>query len=228
MTKTYTIRGRSDGFGAQYHGVMSGIAYCSFMNYKYIHTPFNKMGHRESPKALSDFIGIPVLPIPDKIDISKGHEQIVNKSRTPDKYYTTEVIETIRNHYYSTEKPIIENNDIAIHIRRGDVNSNTKGRYTGNSYYKKVIDSLLEKYPDYNINVFSEGKEEDFNELRHERVSLKLNVDIETTFHSLVSAKVLVMAKSSFSYCAAILNTNTIFYLDFWNKPLAHWNKNYF
>ena len=179
MTKTYTITGKSDGFGAQYQGVMSGIAYCSFMNYKYIHTPFNKMGHRESPKALSDFIGIPVLPIPDKIDISKGHEQIVHESRTPDKYYTTEVIETIRNHYYSTEKPIIENNDIAIHIRRGDVNSNTKGRYTGNSYYKKVIDSLLEKYPDYNINVFSEGKEEEFNELRHERVSLKLNVDIE-------------------------------------------------
>ena len=111
---------------------------------------------------------------------------------------------------------------------RGVKIHHVSNEYKSFSLYIIAYNKFKKLYPDYNINVFSEGKEEEFNELRHERVSLKLNVDIETTFHSLVSAKVLVMAKSSFSYCAAILNTNTIFYLNFWHKPLAHWNKNSF
>jgi hypothetical protein len=31
MTKNYTIRGKTDGFGAQYHAIMSGIVYCKFI-----------------------------------------------------------------------------------------------------------------------------------------------------------------------------------------------------
>jgi hypothetical protein len=33
------------------------------------------------------------------------------------------------------------------------------------------------------------------------------------------------MAKSSFSYSAAILNPNKIYYINFWHKPLNHWVK---
>ena len=29
----YTITGKTDGFGAQYQAIMSGIAYCKFKNY---------------------------------------------------------------------------------------------------------------------------------------------------------------------------------------------------
>ena len=36
----YTIVGKTDGFGAQYQAILSGIAYCKFKNYIYIHTPF--------------------------------------------------------------------------------------------------------------------------------------------------------------------------------------------
>ena len=44
MTK-YTISGKSDGFGAQYQSIMSGIAYCNYMNYQYIHTPMKILSH---------------------------------------------------------------------------------------------------------------------------------------------------------------------------------------
>ena len=39
----------------------------------------------------------------------------------------------------------------------------------------------------------------------------------------MVLAKILVTAKSSFSYCAAILNPNKIYYINFWHKSLNHW-----
>ena len=39
----------------------------------------------------------------------------------------------------------------------------------------------------------------------------------------MVKAKILVIAKSRFSYCAGILNSNKIYYMIFWHKPLNHW-----
>ena len=57
--KTLTIKGKCDGFGAQYQAIMSGIAYSNYMNYKYIHTPFQKIAHDGNVEELNKFIGIP-------------------------------------------------------------------------------------------------------------------------------------------------------------------------
>jgi len=118
----YTICGKSDGFGAQYQAIMSGIAYCA----------------------------------------AEGLTSLV-----------------------------IDDVDIAIHIRRGDVSSGN--RYTTNEAYKQIITKLQQSYPGHPIKIFSEGHSDDFQELS---AKLCLNMDIQTTFHSLVTAKVLVTAKS--------------------------------
>tara|TARA_B110000008_G_scaffold171578_1_gene171226 strand:+ start:708 stop:1382 length:675 start_codon:yes stop_codon:yes gene_type:complete len=220
--KTLTIKGKSDGFGAQYQAILSGIAYCNYMNYKYIHTPFSRMSHNENITNLNQFIGIPPSN-ETQIDIIEKCCGDVHFSKNPDIYYTPEVLTMIRTYYYSTNKPNIKNPDIAIHIRRGDVKENNEKRFTNNDQYKQIISVLLETYPNYNITIFSEGKKEDFNDFINERIYFQLNTDIEDTFHSLVSAKILVTAKSSFSYCAALLNNNDIYYLPFWHNPLKHW-----
>lgn len=220
--KTLTIKGKSDGFGAQYQAILSGIAYCNYMNYKYIHTPFSRMSHNENITNLNQFIGIPPNN-ETQIDIIEKCCRDVHCSKNPEIYYTPEVLTTIRHYYYSTNKPNIIIPDIAIHIRRGDVKENNEKRFTNNDQYKQIISVLLETYPNYNITIFSEGKKEDFNDFIHERIYFQLNTDIEETFHSLVSAKILVTAKSSFSYCAALLNNNDIYYLQFWHNPLKHW-----
>ena len=36
MQKVYTITGKTDGFGAQYQAIMSGIAICKYKNYEYL------------------------------------------------------------------------------------------------------------------------------------------------------------------------------------------------
>jgi len=223
--KNYTITGKKDGFGAQYQAIMSGIANCKFKNYNYIHTPFKIIGHCGDIKSLNNFIGIPNLLCRNniKIDITKPYSPEVHWSLCPSKYYTNDTIALLRNYYYTTSKPVIEKVDIAIHIRRGDVNNEKSKRYTSNSYYNKIIKFLNNKYPKYNIVIFSEGSIENFNELNGKNISFKLNKSIEETFHSLVSAKILVTAKSSFSYSAAILNSNEIYYINFWHKPLKNW-----
>tara|TARA_B110000211_G_C13901292_1_gene474075 strand:- start:31 stop:849 length:819 start_codon:yes stop_codon:yes gene_type:complete len=222
--KTYTITGKKDGFGAQYQAIMSGIAYSNYMNYIYVHTPFYEVEHTQDIKSLNKFIGIPFNNNNKNIDIVQEYSASVHNSQHPSKYYTRQVLDKIRKLYHSNSKPNINNIDIAIHIRRGDVNKNSNSnRYTNNNKYKKYIDYFLKKYPKYNITIFSQGNETDFQNLKHSKVSFDLNSNVEKTFHSLVMAKVLLISKSSFSYSSALLNKNTIYYIDFWHKPLQHW-----
>ena len=174
---------------------------------------------------MSNFIGIPILPNHNdiKIDIKEKFSNLVHNSNRPSRFYTKEAIDILKKYYYSTPKPDICNIDIAIHIRRGDVGKGN--RFTPNSYYNKIIKFLNSKYPEYKITIFSEGKLKNFSNISGNNINFKLNTDIRETFHSLVSAKVLVTAKSSFSYSAAILNSNEIYYINFWHKPLDHWRK---
>jgi hypothetical protein len=219
----YTISGKTDGFGAQYHAMMSGIALCENKKYVYIHTPFKQMEHGVNIEKLNEFIGIKGETAPCTIKEEWSRE--VHDSLTPSIYYTDKVIKIIRDAYYSTPKPKISAGiDIAIHIRRGDV-SNRKNaeRFTSNTEYAQIIRSLKLLYPSYNILIFSEGDVADFADLNLDSSYFRLNTDVMETFHSLVSAKVLVIAKSSFSYAAAILNKNIIYYADFWHKPFVHW-----
>jgi hypothetical protein len=231
MQKIYTITGKTDGFGAQYQAIMSGIAICKYKNYEYLHTPIKKINNVKTINEINEinkFIGIKNKNDNKSIDIKEEFSYEVHTSSNPSIYYTKEVINIIRNYYYSTSKPDIENIDIAIHIRRGDVIKNTFGpgkidRFTDDNFYTEIINKLLIKYPTYIINIYSEGKVEDFSIKGHDRLRFHLNRDLITTYHSLVKAKVLIMAKSSLSYSAGILNENKIYYIDFWHKKLDDW-----
>jgi hypothetical protein len=220
----YTITGKTDGFGSQYHAVMSGVAICAKYNAVYLHTPFVKMEHGEDVDELNRFIGIPASRSQECISEKFSGE--VHYSDRPSLYYTPSVLQTLRSWYYSTEKPKIQSPDIAIHIRRGDVTkSDHPGRFTENTFYVNVMKRLKEFYPTYSILIFSEGSLADFAEFQLPPQCFKLSTNIKETFHSLVKAKILVMSKSSFSYAAAILNENSVYYEEFWHKPLDGWLK---
>ena len=228
MTTYYTITGKNDGFGAQYQAILSGVAYCNYNNYIYIHTPFIQMDHNVDINKANKFIGINTTLCDNSCNIIiKTYEPIVHDSTTPSIYYTNKVLEYIRSCYFSSKKPSIDMVDIAIHIRRGDVsNVENKKRYIDNSVYIKIINTLKERYKDYTITIFSEGVYEDFIDLGLEENCFKLNMDVFKTFHSLVTSKVLIQSFSSFSYCAGLINRNTIYHYDtFWHKRLDHWLK---
>ena len=171
---------------------------------------------------MNEFIGIPTSST-SIVNVSEYETSTVHETSVPDIYYTDDVIQQIKDFYNSTPKPTLDVNDIVIHIRRGDITARNHDRYTHNHVYKQIIKQLNEKYPTYKITIHSQGNIEDFSDLFSDNVSFSLNKELRVTFHSMATAKVLVMSKSSLSYSAAILNGNDVYYIPFWHKPLSRW-----
>lgn len=147
------------------------------------------------------------------------------------------LIPQIQNKYsISTKKSILyfdaSKINIAIHLRRGEVTKERYSkRYTDNNFVMNIIQDistlLNNKKQNLTFHIFTNGDKEDFFD--HPNIVFHQNECPFTAFHHMVSADVLIMAKSSFSYCAALFSKGTILYLPFWNKPLKNWivvNKN--
>jgi len=220
-----TIKGRDDGFGSQYLAIMSGIAACAHEGYYYHHTPINVIEHNIYKEDLNEFIGIKnsSKKIPINMHTILQYDE-ANYSPNPSIYYTQKVLKTIRNHYFKTPKPKIKYLDIALHIRRGDVNGSAGDRFTTFDTIIEYLPLIKKKYPSYKVTVVSEGHREDFEPLETYCDDFLLNGEIRTSYHSLVTAKVLIMAKSGFSYTSGILSENIVYYEDFWHHSLDHWH----
>jgi len=230
--KIITITGKGDGFGAQFQAIMSGFAFARYNACIYRHTAFKSLTHYNHPIEMNNFCGFKSDKDDNpnhKVDITDDYIKPVHRSCTPYIFYTQDVLDEMRELYMTTEKPSECKYDVAIHIRRGDVISNSKIRdiqirYTSNELYLAVMNFIRKKYNNISFCIYSEGNEEDFELLKNDDVVFSLNKNIKNTFHEMVTAKILVMAKSSFSYCAALLSQGEIFYIPFWHRPLKHWN----
>ena len=269
--KTLTIRGKTDGFGAQYNAILSGFAFCDNReDFTYVHTPFYSISHgwgwvndvepmrswEKRTNTLNEFIGFPYkkgkLTNGRAVDVvfKKGVYSVFKDSR-PSNWYTESTIKKIRNYYWSTPKPPACQQDIVVHIRRGDVQpnrKNRKSRWTCNEWYRDRIPWVASKYPsDYTIAVHSEGEMSEFESIMDgwpdeliNRTTWKLGknwefdceYDLITAFHEMVTAKVLLQSRSSFAFVAGILSKGDIFYhpskndgasLGIWH-PLDNWH----
>ena len=121
----------------------------------------------------------------------------------------------------------LHNKNIAIHIRRGDVNQTRyPDRYTKIEYFKKIAEQLSHRHQTANICIFTELTDENKNEFEifnDMNVKIIANEDVLTTLDYLICADILVTCKSSFSYIAGLYNANTVLYTEFWHKPMEHW-----
>lgn len=132
--------------------------------------------------------------------------------------------------YNNPKKKLFTEDDkcmhIAFHIRRGDVNSTDTTRYTDNQLIFNKLSDLFLVLTKLNIpfktSIYSQGKPEDFGNLSS-IATLHLNENVFDDFYSLVKADILFMAKSSFSYSAALLSDGIIIYEPFWHPPLTDW-----
>ena len=117
---------------------------------------------------------------------------------------------------------------VAVHVRRGDVDGwQDPARYTSNDRVLRVIRTIVHLLGGHGLRprltVYSEGMPEDFREFADCGCALHISEDALAAFHGLVCADVLVMAKSSFSYAAALLSDGMKVYEPFWHPPLAEW-----
>jgi hypothetical protein len=248
----YTIVNKTDGFGSQLQAGFSLIAYCMYSNNKYIHSPFTRMQHNDEsldnyPQIMNDFMNIEhsFQSINDISNYDKSRVNgvkegyFVHGSYHPEFFYNELVLSKLREIYYSNPKPELSKWDsskknIVLHIRRGDVTKEKyPTRYTLNSEYIRLLNVLIEKkmieeLDEVDIHVMSEGKEDDFEEIKKEfpNVFFHLSTNTQESFHMMTQADVLVLSKSSFCYCAALINSNLVIANNiekWWHKPLKSW-----
>jgi hypothetical protein len=139
--------------------------------------------------------------------------------------FTPEWIQDIQANASAARPPVKAQYDIVVHIRRGDVNPCSLGvdyRYLPNSHYVAIIKELLKERPDANVTVFSESESfESWDPFQ--KYDLVLDADIAKVWNAMMSARVLVMSKSSFSLVPALLGNASVIYTPFWNQPLPSW-----
>ena len=236
----FTSEERVDGFGSQFQTLLHMIYYAAANNVEYIHIPIKTIDHNYSNdplyvRSMEEFMCIGLFKRIDELDPSSPIRHISNEECR--NYFQQDVDKAMchssLNAYKSTFLSNINTNhynngkfNIALHIRRGDVQPDYNGgRYTSNEFYLAQMQYLSEIYADKDIlfHIYSEGSEEEFACFTNSNTVLHLNEDVKSTFIGLIASDVLVQSKSSFSYVAGLLTNGIVYHIPFWHPPLSKW-----
>jgi len=145
------------------------------------------------------------------------------------------ICEEISNKFYEIhERPVgseelKETFHIAVHVRRGDIvagqkngNINLNMRWQNMEYFESVLAKVVEclgDMPNIEIEIFSQGKIEDFSCFKKFRkIIFQLEMGAQESFLRMVKADLLITSKSSFSYKPALLSKGIkVCPKDFWH-----------
>ena len=248
-----TCSGRTDGVGMQALARMSGIHFAHAFGATYVDTPFKRVS--KAPGEMSEWIesweklfnfgkgeerinngDYRIVEYPDylsgkaKLDqnsVIRFQQCYWISRRYPDAF--KEISPSLQEKFGLPQtRAAGDAVVVAIHVRRGDVGSNTNAlRFTPNKKILKTIECLRQvsksQGTSFRIEIFSQGEPADFTEFSDAGCHLNLDTDAVWTMRKLVEADVLVMAKSSFSYAAALINRGVKIYEPTFNPPLSHW-----
>jgi hypothetical protein len=246
--KLYTnVHSLTDGFGESLKFIIYSILYAEYNNGEFHYYPFQ-------PTLEHNYDNDPLF-LTKKEELMKFKDvfQIANTNKykyevmckftimhffeiTGHKFiFESKLFNKCKEIFYNTSYRNIKQKYIAIHIRR----MNTLDRYriptttiegcdVPDSIYEDLCNILIEKYPEFEIHIYSQGLLSDFNIFsnnpKSEKITWHLNESIESDFCDMVFADVLVVAPSAFSYSAGLYsNSKDIYYIKSYFKPLPTW-----
>lgn len=232
------------GIGHQMANWIAGLWYAKQFGLKFAHLPFStprweeflgfgigeksvrelkKQGYKTRKLPLFHENNATEMELNRKIIQSYAGEKVVLIAEQ-DQFYRDQygVMDELKQKFYQAparkkEHLIysLENFNIAIHVRRGDImadpnNPNLVMRYLSNDYFEKVLRQVLENIhitKPVHIYFFSQGKPEDYPEFAHfPNLHWCLDMNAQDSFLHFVYADLLITSKSSFSYKPALLN----------------------
>ena len=231
-----------DGFGENFKFIIYSILYSEYLDEDFHYTPLNDViqhNYDNDPKFIN---------MKEKlINIINSYPRVKNNIRykRPDKFTLLHFFENnvdfcLKSNNLEKLKIIFKevNKDkfdksflnIAIHIRRMNTLDKEKninydqipGTDVPDNIYKDIILQLKNIYKNCKIHIYSQGDKKDFD--FEDDIILHLNESIEDTFVDFVFADILVVSPSAFSYSAALLSDNIIYYLNCCHKALPTWN----
>jgi len=229
-----------DGFGENVKIVLYTMMYAEFHGMQFVYTPFKHLEHNDENDP--DFLAKKekVLGFIHYFPLSNGTELILNHLKAIS-FFTKntkwcENCASLRHArdivHESIQKNISQTRRCAIHIRR--MNHDDKKRVTSETdvlpgmdvplfVYQEVMNKLLQIDPTITFHIYSQGDISSFTELG-DCVIFHLNESIEDTFIGMVTADILVMAPSAFSYVSGMFSRSpTILYIRHYSSPLPSW-----
>lgn len=228
-----------EGAGSQALMMMYAITFARTCGLTYVHTPFARIAHADRPmekwveawEAQFNFGAGEIVADKDDPDIADfaancpailhcfGAEDVVHASSA--------ILPDLRRKYWLNKTPrACGPLTICLHIRRGDVTKDHEF-WTSTSVIARTVSrikSILDCHSfSYRMRAFSQGEHADFIELSSLGVELFLNADPVGTMQELVEADILITAKSTFSYMAALLSDGIIMSEAVSYPPLDSW-----
>jgi hypothetical protein len=224
---TCAERSDREGAGFQAHMMLNAINFARASRLKYMHTPFASIGHADRPMAEWAAAWEAVFNLGAGETAWDGtRRDVVNYRYTSDDLelcfgwserreeltqHFKAMIPEFRSKYYRNKSPRrTAEVTAAVHVRRGDVPALNEDLFTSTESVARTVRgvkaALDRRGVRYSIRVYSQGQVADFAELTALGADLFLDADAIWTMEELIEADILVMAKSSFSYCAGLLS----------------------
>lgn len=235
--------GKEDGIGAQLHTQLSLFALCDYLDVNFFYSPPSRIAHISDEEAKNILSNFDILTTPKETpknlkwlslsDINGMLKFLIDLNSTPvgiREQYFHFYTEKIRDIYKNLPSFPIKNNVaelkiIGIHVRRGDVDMNNKQRFESDNSVLEKIEMVVDRegLEKAKVFVFSQSP----LGLQSKKPNIEIvdfNTNLEETFNKMCEVDVLIMAKSSLSFIAALMNPNTIYYSKFWHRPRPSWN----
>lgn len=243
---------RTDGFGAQFQSVLWIYLYAELTGNKFVYTDINHIDlisnsgsikdteNENTLTEVSDYMGfnkycINANSIKENINSSYENKSYQIIQSNMESVFNSEVFLSYKDFFYKDKISRFNKEyiNVAIHIRKLGNFEKENGRFRAGThdipdeYYLDKMNLIKNKYIDKKIlfHVYSQGNPEMFKNFMFDNTILHLNEKILDTFNDLIFADILVTCRSSFSYLAALLSNNEVYYLTFWHPPLNHWIK---
>jgi hypothetical protein len=234
-----------EGAGSQILRRICAIDFARHNGLTYLHTPLEAAGHADRPAAewaaawertfnlgAGELAATPELerqrgPVANFI-LLYGWALLPLYDAARPWGVSRALVREVREKYYLTKRPR-ENArfTVGVHVRRGDVDAASYPEmWTDVAVIAATLDTvrsvLAEMGIAYAVHIHSQGPAGELASLEGDDVTLHLDEDALSTFDDLVGADLLVMAKSSFSYLAAIVGEGIKITQEFY-EPLDDW-----
>lgn len=134
-----------------------------------------------------------------------------------------EIIKHVRNSLREIflPVPLKSHEKIVVHLRRGDVSQGSI-RFTSDEELHRLLEGLINKYPSTSIRIYTNQTLDLPLKYRHLVQLDSQNTPFEAITH-MAKCDILVMAKSSMSYFAALLNKGIVYCPNFWHPRMSDW-----
>lgn len=239
---------RSDGGGAQLHGRISTIAFARTFGLDYVHTPITEVHITEtretsekwnslldfsifgeavevgsSPRTPVTFFGLILSIFLGRAGRQSQIYQVDHCHFFTDRF--PRAVHRLRSELrvaFFRKNGYELREEILLHIRSQMASEDTNflRRSDKETMERKILMAKSTPHPCRIIGV-SIGS--DVTGQSDGEISIEEGLDAYDSFRAFVQASVFIMAKSSLSYVAGLLNPNTVFYEAHWHPKMPDW-----